>query len=190
MAKYINLELFKKDLIEEIDDLSALEMEDVFKYVILVKRNRRYEITRHQLNTMDDLMRLFNQAMENSGKCRFVLRFKEADNDPTFGTCSTYDVRRVGNFYETKESHTGGIDLNIIGMRRRYTFNELMIEVFSQDFLIRGIEFELQIASILYVGRSTFIEYVRSMITEMNFESMLEFSKKRQYLKKGGNNNV
>ena len=47
MAKHINRELFKVDLIKELDDLSEAEMEDVLKYILLVKNMRKCKIPRY-----------------------------------------------------------------------------------------------------------------------------------------------
>lgn len=180
MAKYINLELLKLDLIKEIDDLTITEGEDVLKYIIMLKRNRRNMGIQHHLNTMDEWMKLFDYAMENSGKCKLILRFKEDANDPTLGTCSSYDIRRMWEYtYETTESHTGVDDPDIVSMKRRYTFNELMSEIFSLDFFIRGIEFVFQIGADIYTGRKEFIDDVQSVIRETNFETIRKSAKRR-----------
>lgn len=44
MTKHINLELFKQNLIKELNDLSPEEMEDVLKYILLVKKTRNMKI--------------------------------------------------------------------------------------------------------------------------------------------------
>lgn len=54
MAKHINRELFKSDLIKELDDLSGAEMEDVLKYILLVKNMRKCKIPRYTKTTFEE----------------------------------------------------------------------------------------------------------------------------------------
>lgn len=54
MAKHMNRELFKLDLIKELDDLSAVEMEDVLKYILLVKNMRKCKIPRYTKTAFEE----------------------------------------------------------------------------------------------------------------------------------------
>ena len=50
----MNRELFKLDLIKELDDLSEAEMEDVLNYILLVKNMRKCKIPRYTKTTFEE----------------------------------------------------------------------------------------------------------------------------------------
>lgn len=172
-------EEYKKQAFDLLEQMDAEELEEVLQKIGSIKKGRsRIVRERRRMNRFDNFFPCFDELMQGgNGSCTIILKYHSVPGKswkPLKATFHVTEVKSSSRYYTTIENYTGGTDPNIIGLNGSYTLEELLIELFDDDFQKRGKLIEMKCAGVIYYGdEEGFIQDLRHrMVKEFLIRSL------------------
>ena len=163
-------EEYKKQAFALLEKMNDAELEEVLLKIGSIRQWRSHSEDntpkRRQMKRFCNFLPCFNEIINRgNGKVTVIKKMNVGENNYTR---SAYHVTaknpNTHTVVDTIEYHTGGADPDIVGITRKYTFEEFMQEIFDKDFLRNGNMLELCGGGIVYYGDKDFIQSVKELL--------------------------
>lgn len=168
-------EYFKQDVMYSLENMTDVELDELLLKIGSIKEKRKKEssyataVLANRIRTLEDFKHIFRKMMEEDGKCYIQKTFMFSWKVPWLDTSSTYSIDRICDegsvHYMATEDHTGGTDTDLIGIKEKYSYNELMYELFG-DFKHFGAAFTISDSKNMWTSTPDFVREIRSMLDE------------------------
>lgn len=164
-------EKYKQEAFDILEKMNDDELEEVLLKIGSIRqwRNNSEDNTpkRRQMKTFDNFIPCFNEIMNRgNGKFTIIKKMNVGSNKNYTRVAyhATVENPNTHNVVDTVEYHTDGVDSDMVGITRRYTFDEFTREIFDKDFLYNGTMLELHGGGIVYYGGIDFIQSIKEAV--------------------------
>ena len=174
-------EKYKQEAFALLEKMSDAELEEVLLKIGSIRqwRSNSEDNTpkRRRMKMFDNFLPCFNEIINRGNGKLTVIKKMNAGADKNYTRVAYHVTAKNPNTHtvvDTIEYHTNGVDPDIVGITRKYTFEEFMQEIFNKDFLHNGTMLELCGSGIVYYGENDFIQSVKEAVIKSILISGLE----------------
>lgn len=163
-------ENYKEEAFALLEKMNDTELEEVLLKIGSIRQWRSHSEDnvpkRRQMKTFDNFLPCFDDIINRgNGKVTVIKKMNAVENNYTRSAYHvTAENPNTHTVVDTIEYHTGGADPDIVGITRKYTFEEFIQEIFNKDFLHNGTMLELCGSGIVYFGDKDFIQNIKERV--------------------------